>query len=277
MLGKTLEQRRQGFMSGDSRMPVVFFGHGSPTNVLEDNTATRGWLRIAKSIPKPNAVLCVSAHWCTQGTAVTAMSEPRTIHDFGRSLPAPLFDCQYPAPGSPELAARAAELLLPTKATLDHSWGLDHGTWIVMSKAWPDADIPVVQLSLDMSVSDRTHFEIGRRLIPLRDEGILIAGSGNIVHNLGVMEWNEEAAAFDWAIRFNDYIKDCIDNNDMERMFAYPELGNDARLSLPGPEHFWPLLYVLGARNDDPVQFATDFIQYKSLAMTSLIFGECAS
>ncbi len=260
-------------MSSGTRMPVVFFGHGSPTNALEDNRATRGWQQIAKSIPKPKAVLCISAHWCTRGTAITAMSSPRTIHDFGRSLPAPLFDCQYPAAGSPELAARTVELLAPTIATLDQTWGLDHGTWSVMSKAWPDATVPAIQLSLDTAQADRTHFDIGRRLIPLRDEGILIAGSGNIVHNLDIMEWNEEAEPYDWAVRFNDYIKDCVATNDMERLFAYPELGDDARLAVPSPDHFWPLLYALGARDDDPVQYSTDFIQYKSLAMTSMVFG----
>jgi 4,5-DOPA dioxygenase extradiol len=273
MLVRYAEGRRRQFVNNESRMPVVFFGHGSPTNVLEDNEATRAWHEIALAMPEPRAVLCVSAHWCTDGTAVTAMSSPRTIHDFGRSLPAPLFDCQYPAPGQPELAARVAQLLETTTVTLDQSWGLDHGAWSVLSKAWPEANIPVVQLSIDQSLPDRSHFDIGKQLIPLRDEGILIAGSGNIVHNLGVMEWNEQATPYDWAIRFNDYVKDCIKGGDMERLYAYPELGNDARLALPGLDHFWPLFYVLGARDDDPVGFATDFIQYKSLSMTSIIFG----
>ena len=260
-------------MTSDKRMPVVFFGHGSPTNVMEDNTATRGWQSIAAALPRPKAILCISAHWCTQGTAVTAMSSPETVHDFGRSLPAPLFDFQYPAPGSPELAKRTAELLTPANITLDESWGLDHGTWSVLLKAWPDADIPVVQLSLDVALSDREHYELAKRLIPLRDEGILIAGSGNIVHNLGIMEWNEQAQPYDWAVRFNDYIKDSIQREDMETFFAYPELGEDAQLALPGPDHFWPLIYALGARDGDPVQFATDFVQYKSLSMTSAVFG----
>ena len=254
-------------------MPVVFIGHGSPTNALEDNAATRGWQKIAAGLPTPAAILSISAHWCTQGAAVTAMDRPRTIHDFGRSLPAPLFDFQYPAPGNPALASRVAELLAPTPVTLDQSWGLDHGTWVVGLKAWPEAKIPVVQLSLDLALSDREHFDLGKRLAPLRDEGILIAGSGNIVHNLGIMEWTEEAEPYDWAIRFNDYIKDSIRNGDLEQLFAYPDLGEDARLALPGMDHFWPLLYVLGARDGDSVQFATDFIQYKSLAMTSAVFG----
>ena len=260
-------------MSTDTRMPVVFFGHGSPTNVMEDNAATRGWQSIAAALPRPKAILCISAHWCTHGTAVTAMSSPKTIHDFGRSLPAPLFDFQYPAPGSPDLAKRTAELLAPANVTLDQSWGLDHGTWSVLLKAWPDADIPVVQLSLDVGLTDREHYDLAKRLIPLRDEGILIAGSGDIVHNLGVMEWNERAQPYDWAVRFNDYIKNSIQIEDMETFFAYPDLGEDAQLALPGHDHFWPLIYALGARDGDPVQFATDFIQYKSLSMTSAIFG----
>ncbi len=260
-------------MSTDARMPVVFFGHGSPTNVIEDNRATKAWEKIANSMPSPKAILCVSAHWCTPGSAVTAMQTPRTIHDFGRSLPAALFDCQYPAPGSPELAARTAALLAPTEITLDQSWGLDHGTWSVLSKAWPDADVPVVQLSLDTGRSDREHFDLARRLVPLRDEGILIMGSGNIVHNLGVMQWDEAATPYDWATRFNDYIKDCIIQDDMERFFSYADTGDDARNSIHGPEHFWPSLYALGARDGDPVKFHTDFVQYKSLSMTSLVFG----
>jgi 4,5-DOPA dioxygenase extradiol len=263
-------------MSNKERMPVVFFGHGSPTNVMEDNNATRGWQDIAASVPRPKAILCVSAHWCTNGTAVTAMTRPQTIHDFGRSLPAPLFDFQYPAPGSPELAERVTELLQPTTVVADESWGLDHGTWSVLLKAWPAADIPVVQLSINVALADDEHVDLGKRLIPLRDEGILIVGSGNIVHNLGIMEWNEEAEPYDWAIRFNDYIKTAISENDMEQFYAYCDLGDDARLSLPGLDHFWPLLYVLGARDGDPVQYATDFIQYKSLSMTSAVFGGSA-
>lgn len=260
-------------MSANVKMPVVFIGHGSPTNALEDNPATMDWQKIAAELPTPKAILCVSAHWCTQGSAVTGMPMPRTIHDFGRSLPSALFDCQYPAPGSPELASRVATLLAPAETTIDQSWGLDHGTWSVLSKAWPDANIPVVQLSLDVSLSNREHFELARRLLPLRDEGVLIVGSGNIVHNLGVMQWDEKATPYDWATRFNDYIKDSIVEDDMERFFDYPNTGDDASLSIPGPDHFWPLIYVLATRDGDRVDVRTDFIQYKSLSMTSLVFG----
>ena len=254
-------------------MPVVFFGHGSPTNALEDNVSTQTWQRIAASLPRPRAVLSVSAHWCINGTSVTAMQRPRTIHDFGRSLPAPLFDCQYPAPGDPALAKRVVELLEPISVQMDNSWGLDHGTWSVLLKAYPEADIPVVQLSMDLSKPDVWHFEAGQQLRSLRDEGVLIIGSGNIVHNLGILEWNEEATPYDWAVRFNDYIKDSIEQSDMQRLFDYPNLGQDAALSVPTPDHFWPLLYVLGARDESDVAvFDPDFIQYKSLSMTSIVF-----
>ena len=175
------------------RMPVAFFGHGSPTNVLEDNRATRTWAQMAARIGTPRAILCISAHWCTRGTFVTAMPQPQTIHDFGRSLPAPLFDQQYPAPGSPELAQRVQDLLAPLPVGLDQDWGLDHGTWSVLKKAWPHADIPVVQLSLDMTKPEEWHYALATQLRPLRNEGYLIMGSGNIVHNLGVLQWSDTA------------------------------------------------------------------------------------
>jgi len=261
-------------MKKTSKMPVVFFAHGSPTNVLEDNVATRSWKRIADSIERPKAILCISAHWCTRGTAITAMEKPRTIHDFGRSLPAALFDCQYAAPGSPALAERVINLLKPIAVQTDPSWGLDHGAWAVFSKAWPDADIPIVQLSIDMSQPDAWHFNMSKRLKPLRDEGILIAGSGDIVHNLGVMDWNEESLPYDWAIRFNDYIKKCIVEDNPQGVLDYQTLGADAQQSVPTRDHFLPLLYVLGAREHaDTVHFVSDFIQYKSLSMTSIVLG----
>ena len=257
-----------------SSLPVVFFGHGSPTNVLEDNPATQSWQRIAATIPDVAAILCISAHWYTRGTAVTAMETPRTIHDFGRSLPAPLFDCQYPAPGSPELAARVRDMLAPLPVVADQQWGLDHGTWSVLLKAWPEANIPVVQLSMDATKPDRWHYELGQKLKPLRDEGVLLCGSGNIVHNLGVMEWNEAAQPYDWATHFRQYINDAIQRDDIDRLLAYPELGQAAQLAVPTPDHFLPLLYVLGARDpSDDVCFEADFVQYKSLSMTSVVLG----
>jgi len=204
---------------------------------------------------------------------VTAMPKPRTIHDFGRSLPAALFECQYPVPGDPELAAQVADLLSSYHATLDQSWGLDHGTWAVLSKAWPAADIPVLQISLDAGMPNSERIELGRKLIPLRDEGVLLAGSGNIVHNLGEMQWDENAAPHAWATRFNDRIKNIVADGDEIGLCNYEAMGEDARLAVADPDHFWALMYLIGASDDDAVTFHTDFIQYKSLSMTSLVFA----
>jgi 4,5-DOPA dioxygenase extradiol len=259
-----------------ARLPVVFFGHGSPTIALETNDTTRAWAAIAAAIGKPKAILAISAHWLTRGVAVTAMARPRTIHDFGRSLPAPLFDIQYPAPGDPALAARVRDLLAPTEVILDQSvWGLDHGTWSVLSKAWPAADVPVVQLSMDATRTPAWHYEIGRRLAALRDEGVLIVGSGNIVHNLSVMSWEGRfAPPYDWAVRFNDYIREAIGDDAPERVVDYASRGPDAAMAVTDPDHFWPLLYVLGARAPgEPVQFVTDHFEHKSLSMMSVIVG----
>ncbi|HKC16867.1 MAG TPA: 4,5-DOPA dioxygenase extradiol [Steroidobacteraceae bacterium] len=262
-------------MAVSARLPVVFFGHGSPANAISDNEATRTWARLARAIGRPKAVLSVSAHWCTNGTAVTAMEAPRTIHDFGRSLPAPLFDVQYPAPGSPALAERVQTLLKPANVRLDNSWGFDHGTWSVLVKAFPQADVPVVQLSMDMNAPHAMHFELGKRLRPLRDEGVLILGTGNIVHNLERMEWNPAAAPYDWAVRFHQYIKNAIVENDSARVVGYESFGGDAALAVPDPYHFWPLLYVLGARMEgDVLSIEPDYIEYKSLSMSSVYLGE---
>lgn len=258
-------------MNADLRMPTVFFGHGSPTNVLEDNVSTQAWRRIAASVGRPKAILSITAHWCTEGTAVTAMDNPRTIHDFGRSLPSELFDLQYPAQGSVELVERVSEILAPQKVNRDQSWGLDHGTWAVLYKAYPEADIPVVQLSMDASKPTSWHFDMGRRLRPLRDEGVLIMASGNIVHSLSMMDWDPSSEPYDWAIRFNDLVKDAIVRNHPQSLFDSEALGKDAQLSIQGPEHYWPLFYTLGARHDDDrVTFDPDFIQYKSLSMVSV-------
>jgi 4,5-DOPA dioxygenase extradiol len=262
-------------MSEHERLPAVFFGHGSPANALEDNEATRTWARIARKAGRPKAILSISAHWCTRGTAVTAMAAPRTIHDFGRSLPAPLFDVEYPAPGSPELARRVQELLAPIPMQLDTSWGLDHGTWSVLVKTHPAADVPVVQLSLDVARTEAEHFEIGERLRPLRDEGVLIAGTGNIVHNLPLMRPSPSAAPYDWAERFHDYIKRAILGDTPDRVIDYQSCGRDAALAVPHPDHFWPLLYVLGARMPgERVRIEPDFIQHGSLSMSSVYVSD---
>jgi 4,5-DOPA dioxygenase extradiol len=259
-----------------ARLPAVFFGHGSPTIALETNETTRAWAAIAEQIGKPKAILAISAHWLTRGVAVTAMAKPRTIHDFGRSLPAPLFDIQYPAPGDPDLAARVSALLAPIDVVLDQSvWGLDHGVWSVLSKAWPNADVPVVQLSMDATRPPAWHYEIGKRLAPLRDENVLVMGSGNIVHNLSVMSWEGRfAPPYDWADRFNAYIREAIEEDASEQVIDYASRGPDAAMAVTDQDHFWPLLYVLGARAPgEPVQFVTDHFEHKSLSMMSVVVG----
>lgn len=262
-----------------TRMPVVFFGHGSPMLALENNDIGRGLAQVAAAIPRPRAILAVSAHWETRVTAVTAMTAPQTVHDFGASFPKALFDMRYPAPGDPALAARVAELLAPTPVALDQGqWGLDHGTWTVLAKTYPQADIPVVQLGLDVSLSPQARFDIGRRLAPLRDEGVLIMGSGNIVHNLPTMDWGAQTGpGFDWAVRFTDAMRDAIANDEPQKVIDFASLGRDADLSAPTPEHFWPLLYVLGARGpNDKVRFVNDRIEYGSLGMTTVVLEDAA-
>jgi 4,5-DOPA dioxygenase extradiol len=254
-----------------TRMPAVFFGHGSPMNALDDNAYTRAWQRIGSEIPKPKAILAVSAHWTTRGTAVTAMAAPPTIHDFG-GFPQALFDMQYPAPGDPVLAARVQGLLAPISVYLDHEeWGLDHGTWSVLVKAYPQADVPVVQLSLDMTQPNRFHFDLGRRLSALRDEGILLIASGDVVHNLRTMRFDNRGP-YDWAVRFNDVVRECLVQGDVERLVDYEQWGEDARLSVPTREHFLPLLTIAGAKRDDEaIAIAIDGIEGGSISMLTAV------
>ena len=253
-------------------MPVMFYGHGSPTVVREDNAVTRQWRDFAESAPKPSAILAVSAHWVTPQTRVTAMAQPRTIHDFGRGLGADLFEHRYPAPGSPELADRIRMLLAPDVGTeMDGQWGLDHGTWSVLLKAFPAADVPVVQLSLAGNTPSERHIAIGARLRTLRREGVLIAATGNIVHNLSAMDWDETARPYDWATTFNETIKAAVTSRDTAVLVNPYTLGVAATLSLPTAEHYVPLLYAYGASTaDDRITFAPDFVQYRSLSMTSI-------
>jgi 4,5-DOPA dioxygenase extradiol len=261
-------------------MPLVFFGHGSPMIALEDNATSQAWTQIAAGLPKPKAILSISAHWETRVTAATAMARPRTIHDFGASFPKALFDMEYPAPGDPALARRIADLLQPTPVFLDPGeWGLDHGTWSVLTKAFPRADTPVVQLSLDVTLTPAQRFDIGRQLSPLRDEGVLIMGTGNIVHNLPAMDWNDrDCAPFDWSARFLGEIREAVLQDEPQRVIDFARLGDDANRAAPTPEHFWPLLYVLGARRpSDRVRLVNDRIEHGSLGMTSLVFDAAAA
>ena len=256
-------------------MPAVFIGHGSPMNTFAQNRYTGGWQEFGRTAPRPAAILAVSAHWYEPGTAVTAMAKPPTIHDFGRGFPQALFDFEYPAPGNPQLAQRVRDLLAPLAIRADDKWGLDHGTWSVLTHVYPRADIPVVQLSIDSSRPNAFHYELGRRLAPLRDEGILIAGLGNIVHNLGRLNWSDDAPALDWAARFSDSVRERVIKADHLPLVDYASIGTDARLAVPSPEHYLPLLYVLGAQQpDESASILVDGIQNASISMLSVVIGQ---
>jgi 4,5-DOPA dioxygenase extradiol len=256
------------------RMPAIFIGHGNPMNTFARNRYTEAWSKLGRELPRPTAILAVSAHWYLPGTAVTAMRKPPTIHDFG-AFPQALFDFQYPAPGSPELAQRVCELLAPTAVRLDDKWGLDHGTWSVLTHLYPHADIPVVQLRIDSTQLPAFHYELGKRLAPLRAEGILIAAFGNIVHNLGKLDWKDDATPLDWAVRFNDAVRQRVLKRDHQPLVRYESLGDDARASIPTPEHYLPLLYILGAQADhESASILVDGIQNASISMLSIIVGE---
>lgn len=251
-------------------MPVMFIGHGSPMNAIEDNEFTRTWKRIADSIPVPSAILCVSAHWLTRGTRVSTLENPETIHDF-YGFPKALFDIEYPAKGSPALAARTLDLLSPI-AIGDNSWGIDHGTWSLLHVMYPDADIPVFQLSIDRMAKPEELFEIGRKLQPLRNENVLILGSGNIVHNLRMVNFSVKGG-FPWAETFDRFIGERIEDRDFDSIIGYTTLGETAQFAVPTTEHFNPLLYVLGATSsEDTVKVYNDTCVAGSLSMTSYVF-----
>ena len=259
--------------ASSSRMPAVFLGHGSPMNTLAQNRYTSAWRQLGESLPRPGGILAISAHWYVAGTAVTAMAMPKTIHDFG-GFPQALFDVQYPAPGDPALAERVRAMLSPVAVGLDHSWGLDHGTWSVLAHVYPQADVPVVQLSIDARQPGSFHYQLAQRLRPLRDEGILILGSGNVVHNLRAINWEPDAPAFDWAARFNGFVRDHLERGDHAPLVAYEALGADARLAVPTPEHYLPLLYVMGLQEKgERAEFPVDGIQNSSIGMLSLKIG----
>ena len=252
-------------------MPVIFFGHGNPLNALQQNDWTKGWATIGNSIPHPRAIVCVSAHWYLPATLVTAMDQPRTIHDFG-GFPRELYQVQYRAPGSVEIARQVQELLAPLPARLDQSWGLDHGTWSVLVHAYPEADVPVVQLSIDETQPAAFHFELGKRLAPLRDEEVLIIGSGNLVHNLHTYAWGRQIPEpYDWAVRFEDAAKQLMIDGEFEPLIDYESLGRDAVLSIPTPDHYLPLLYVLGTKRDgDAVTFPVQGVDGGSVSMLTV-------
>lgn len=255
-------------------MPAVFFGHGNPMNALQDNDYTRGWAAIGREVPRPKSILSISAHWYIPGTSVTAMPAPRTIHDFG-GFPPELYKIVYPASGDPALADRVQALLAPMSVNADRAWGLDHGTWTVLRHAFPRADIPVVQLSIDERKPSEYHFEVGKRLAPLRDEGVLIVGSGNLVHNLHAYAWGRQPTEpFEWAVRFEDKARELLLAGDDGPLIAYGTLGSDADLSIPTPDHYLPLLYVIALRReDDPVRFPVEGVDGGSVSMLSVRIG----
>ena len=262
-------------LSNSQRMPVLFLGHGSPMNAIEENEFVAGFRKIAQEIPKPNAILCVSAHWETKGTFVTAIPNPPTIHDFG-GFPQALFEVQYPAKGSPELASQTQQLLHNTKVGLDHQWGLDHGAWSVIKHLYPKADVPVIQLSLDYTQGPQYHYELAKQLSALRDKGVLIIGSGNMVHNLGMVAWNRlnESFAFDWATEANEKMKSFILKNDFQNLIDYHKLGQAFKLAIPSPDHYLPLLYVMALKNEkDDIKIFNDKPVAGSLTMTSVKLG----
>jgi 4,5-DOPA dioxygenase extradiol len=254
-------------------MPVVFFGHGSPMNAIEPNRYADAWRAIGMRVPRPRAILSVSAHWYTRGTAVTAMARPRTIHDF-YGFPKPLYEVSYPAPGDPALAARVRDLAAPVEAQLDQSWGLDHGTWQVLLHTFPAADIPVVQLSIDGTQPPSFHYALGQRLAPLRAEGVLVIGSGNVVHNLGLMRRSGAAPPYDWAVRFNERVRALLAARDHAPLVDYASLDEDARLSIPTPDHYLPLLYCIALQDEgDGLEIAVDGIDIGSVSMLSVVIG----
>ena len=257
-----------------SIMPAIFFGHGNPMNAVLENEYTEAWKRIGKQIPRPKSILSISAHWFVPKTGVTVSTAPRTIHDFG-GFPRELYRVQYPAPGDPELARRVQQMLAPLPVTLEDSWGLDHGTWSVLRHVYPDADIPVVQLSIDETEPAAFHFEIGRKLASLREQGILILGSGNVVHNLHAYAWGRHMPdPYDWAIRFETEAKEMMISGEYKPLINYEKLGREAILSIPTPDHYLPLLYVLATRQQSElITFPVQGVDGGSISMLSVQVG----
>jgi len=255
-------------------LPAIFFGHGNPMNAVMNNSYTEGWRRIGTETPRPKAILSVSAHWFVPGTGVTISAAPRTIHDFG-GFPRELYQVQYPAPGDPYLARRVQELLAPVPVALDNSWGLDHGTWSVLRHVYPDADIPIVQLSIDETRPAAFHFEVGRKLTPLRDEGILIVGSGNLVHNLHAYAWGRHVPdPYDWAVRFETEAKQIMTAGEYKPLIEYEKLGPEAMLAIPTPDHYLPLLYVIATRQrGEVITFPIEGVDGGSISMLTVRVG----
>jgi 4,5-DOPA dioxygenase extradiol len=259
------------FADTDLKMPTLFVGHGSPMNAIEDNEFSEAWMKVSKGLPIPKAIICVSAHWQTVNTQVTAMESPKTIHDF-QGFPPELYEKEYPAKGSPDLANLTRETVKKTQIGLNQNWGLDHGTWSVLCRMFPDANIPVIQISLDYTKAPAYHYELSKELTLLRKKGVLIIGSGNIVHNLRTMVWEDKA--YDWATNFDEIIKHYMLSGDHNAIINYPKLGQAAQLAVPTNEHFLPLLYVLGLQDSrDEISFFGDKVTMGSMSMRSVKIG----
>ncbi len=267
-----LERLTRNLPGTENKMPVLFVGHGSPMNAIESNEFSQGWAVMGKQLPKPRAIICISAHWETKGTFVTAMEHPKTIHDFG-GFPQELFNVQYPAPGSPVTAEHTKESIKGALVGLDHAWGLDHGCWSVAKNMYPNADIPIIQLSLDYTKNAQWHFGLAKELAVLRTKGILILGSGNMVHNLGLINWNDFNAKMDWAEEANEKFKTLIQNDDTKNLISYDHLGRQASLAVPTPEHYLPMLYALSMKeNNENLSFFNDKTM-GPISMTSFKIG----
>lgn len=270
-----LESITQQFNNTET-MPVLFLGHGSPMNAIEENQFVQGFRNISREIPKPNAILCISAHWFTNGTFVTAMLNPKTIHDF-YGFPKELFEVKYPAPGSPELARETAELLLPEIVEEDHSWGLDHGAWSVIRHLYPNAEIPVIQLSIDYTKPPQYHFDLAKKLQKLREKGILIIGSGNIVHNLRMVDWkniNTVGAGWDWAVEAREKTNNWLLDGNFQNLIDYQRQGVALQTAVPSPDHYLPLIYSLGLKEkSENLSLFNDELIGGSLSMTSVRIG----
>ena len=261
-------------MTTSRRMPAIFFGHGNPMNAIQNNRYTDAWSALGRTLPRPKAIVCVSAHWYVPATLVTSMEQPRTLHDFG-GFPRELFAFEYPAKGDAGLAGRVRELLAPVGAVLDDRWGLDHGTWSVLAHVYPQADVPVVQVSIDETQPAQFHFQVGRMLAPLRDEGVLLMGSGNLIHNLHAYAWGRHPAEpFDWTLRFEQTARRLMSAGDFEPLIHYESLGPDVVLSAPTPDHYLPLLYVLGsAHSGESVTYPVEGVDGGSISMLTVQVG----
>lgn len=256
-------------------LPAIFFGHGNPMNALLDNQYTQAWNKIGQQLPRPKALLAISAHWYVPETGVTVATAPRTIHDFG-GFPRELYQVEYPAPGDPELARRVQQLLAPVPVTLNERWGLDHGTWSVLKHVYPHADVPIVQLSIDETRPASFHFELGAKLAPLREEGVLIVGSGNLVHNLHAYGWGRHMPEpYDWAVRFEEQARQMMQAGEFTPLIQYDKLGRDAQLAIPTPDHYLPLLYVVATKQGrETTSFPVEGVDGGSISMLAVRVGQ---